>query len=188
MKMLAMGFQHTIAGLISMNETVRNAYTLANRIEMERTLTKAKQLVPVDTGNLKNSGFLHMEPRRDGVGIEIGFRADYSLKVHEDLAAFHENGQAKYLEEAMTEKLDGWDERVADSVLTQLETTARTGRPFTQKLGNIAGNGGGRKSGFNQEKKAQEAASGGPPKGGGRSGTSRDSRGRYLNGSGAKKK
>lgn len=37
--------------------------------------------------------------RATGKTVRVGYSAPYALKVHEDLEAFHSNGQAKFLEE-----------------------------------------------------------------------------------------
>lgn len=66
---------------------------------------RAQELVPVDTGNLKGSAFTRKAPEDDKV-VETGFGAAYAVYVHEDLEAYHDNGQAKYLEQAAIEKQD----------------------------------------------------------------------------------
>lgn len=42
---------------------------------------------------------------RSYLSLKVGYTAPYALYVHEDLQAFHPNGQAKYLEQAMRELL-----------------------------------------------------------------------------------
>ena len=76
--------------------------------------------VPVDTSTLKNSGYVTLPKtvqNRNGnkytqgsaVVVELGyggFAADYALKVHEDLDAFHVVGSAKYLEIPWNENIN----------------------------------------------------------------------------------
>lgn len=45
---------------------------------------EAKKLAPVDTGNLRASGYSRMAPD-GGLGVEVGFSAHYALPVHENL-------------------------------------------------------------------------------------------------------
>lgn len=74
-------------------------YTKANKI-----MTEAKKLTPVDTGALRSSG--HVEPpviSGQSVEVALGFNTPYALYVHENLAAHHPVGQAKYLETPMVE-------------------------------------------------------------------------------------
>ncbi len=56
--------------------------------------------VPVDTGELKASGYVRLEG--DGVNTKafVGYSAPHALMVHEDLKARHEQGHAKFLEKA----------------------------------------------------------------------------------------
>ena len=62
----------------------------------EWLLQEALELAPIDTGELVESG----EWERSGTfGGHVAFYADHSLDVHEDLDAFHPDGQAKFLEE-----------------------------------------------------------------------------------------
>lgn len=66
---------------------------------------EAQRRVPVDTGNLKGSAFTRKDPNNDRV-VETGFNAAYAIFVHENLEAHHDNGEAKYLENAVTNKQD----------------------------------------------------------------------------------
>lgn len=64
---------------------------------------EAQRRVPVDTGNLKGSAFTrkaHDNPK----AVVVGFGASYAIYVHEDLQAFHDDGEAKYLENAIVAK------------------------------------------------------------------------------------
>lgn len=124
--LLVRGFEHVIPGLIRLDEDVRAAYVNENRYEMEKVLTEAKKQVPVDTGNLKNSGFLEVQAKSNGVDVSIGFRSDYAVYVHEDLHAKHPGGgNAKFLENPMKRAMRNWDERVAKGVLKALEASAK---------------------------------------------------------------
>lgn len=82
------------------------------RTSMERT--------PVDTGALRASHVTE-QPVIDGMNISVrivvgGPAAEYALKVHEDLSAHHETGQAKYLESAYNEAVSGLGERLAEKL------------------------------------------------------------------------
>ncbi len=60
----------------------------------EDLLETAKENCPVKTGNLRNSGYVHVL----GYEVTIGFDAPYAAEVHENLAAQHDSGEAKFLE------------------------------------------------------------------------------------------
>lgn len=72
----------------------------------EKIATRSKQLVPVDTGELKDS--IHATPPTGKRTIKAkvvagGGAAPYALIVHERLDLKHKVGQAKYLEQAFIE-------------------------------------------------------------------------------------
>jgi hypothetical protein len=69
--------------------------------QAEATMTLAKSLTPVDTGDLRSSG--KVDPPSIGMRtvVTMGFHTDYAIYVHEDLAAHHPTGQAKFLETAV---------------------------------------------------------------------------------------
>lgn len=81
------------------------------------TLQRESQLlVPVDTGNLKNSA----STRKEGSGFEtvvsVAYSASYSLFVHENLEAHHPVGQAKFLEQPAREYADELARIVSEEV------------------------------------------------------------------------
>ena len=98
----------------SMNEKM---LTLCNAI-----IIRAKQLCPIDTGLLKNSGEV---VKRGGRGLQrytVRFTAPYAVYVHEDLNAQHAPGkEAKFLEKAIVEKVGDFNRRYnkTDKDITQ---------------------------------------------------------------------
>ena len=63
-------------------------------------LEASNQLVPVDTGELKDSGIITDVKRRgDVIEATVEYTADHAAPVHEDLDARHPAGQAKFLQE-----------------------------------------------------------------------------------------
>jgi len=67
-------------------------------------LARSKELVPVATGKLKRSG--QSKVLNDSSGMPryiVSYATPYALYVHEDLDAFHEVGQAKFLEKPARE-------------------------------------------------------------------------------------
>jgi hypothetical protein len=95
-------------------------YTVA-----EEVMTRAKEIVPVDTGNLKSTG--HVAPpeiRGNEASVELGFggtagkgtEVGYAFYVHEDMTAHHRVGQAKYLEQPLSEAMDKIDDRLAENI------------------------------------------------------------------------
>lgn len=80
-------------------------------------MSQSKQIVPVDTGTLRNSGFVELPTESDGlIKVEMGYggaAAPYAVFVHEDMQAFHRVGQAKYLEDPVNQAKKGIADRIA---------------------------------------------------------------------------
>ncbi|HEX6880941.1 MAG TPA: HK97 gp10 family phage protein [Terriglobales bacterium] len=79
-------------------------------------MKEAKRLTPKDEGTLRDSGIVD-EPRWEGSNLvmELGFGGaaeEYAAIVHEDLEAFHAEGQAKFLETPLNESEPYLDQRV----------------------------------------------------------------------------
>lgn len=72
----------------------------------EDILREAKKNCPVDTGKLRNSGFV----KKTGDGYTVGFSADYAMVVHEQPQSYRENGKRHFLSEAV-EKVAGKDNK-----------------------------------------------------------------------------
>ena len=65
---------------------------------------KAKELAPLDTGDLRGSGEGKVIKRGNKVRGEVSFNKPYALKQHEELTYNHpRGGQAKYLEQPFRE-------------------------------------------------------------------------------------
>lgn len=84
----------------------RILYKRANAV-----LHAALLLVPVDLGTLRASGLVE-PPIIEGTKVTVivafgGPAASYAYIVHEDLEAFHDDGQAKYLEVASVAEREG---------------------------------------------------------------------------------
>jgi hypothetical protein len=52
-------------------------------------LRESQRLVPVDTGNLKASGFVRSEGAGARTDVTVGYTANYAVYVHEDLEKAH---------------------------------------------------------------------------------------------------
>lgn len=75
----------------------------------ESILNRSNELVPKKTGDLMKSGRIFTSESAEGnkrAGVSYGDDSvNYAVFVHEDLSKFHPNGQAKFLEQAMNEKI-----------------------------------------------------------------------------------
>ena len=77
-------------------------------------LSESNTLVPVNTGGLLRSGSVKS---KDPLEAEVEYDADYALQVHEDLEAFHPQGQSKYLEVATKDSKNKVMEKIRGDLL-----------------------------------------------------------------------
>lgn len=80
-------------------------------------MTEMKRRVPVLTGELRSTGTVHT-PEQQGRKILITLTfgspsVTYAVVVHENLEAFHKNGQAKYAESVLLESAPYMSQRLA---------------------------------------------------------------------------
>lgn len=97
--------------------------------EAEGIMSAAKDLTPVKTSALKNSGHVQLpKAGRRGIEIELGFGGvagsgnqgstnkedvGYAIRVHEDLNAYHKVGHAKFLELPFNQASEGLKNRLS---------------------------------------------------------------------------
>jgi hypothetical protein len=89
--------------------------------EGQRIMERSRELVPVDTGLLRSTGITklpYVQPTIITVELNYGGAglAPYAAVVHENLAARHPHGQAKYLEQPLNESVEGMAERLAREI------------------------------------------------------------------------
>lgn len=74
---------------------------------------EARKRTPVLSGELQDSGRVESSKSKLQVRIVFGNEwAYYAAAVHEDLDAFHDDGQAKYLESVYNESAPYWAQRI----------------------------------------------------------------------------
>ena len=89
--------------------------------EAEGIMTQSKEIVPIDTTTLRQSGTVLLPEVQDGkVSVTMGYGGnaeDYALKQHEDLTLFHPNGgTAKFLEIPLKQAAGGMLTRIAADI------------------------------------------------------------------------
>lgn len=108
-----------LAGLDQLIEQAPTALAAAIYQEAETIMADSKaNYVPVDTGVLRDSGFV-APPEIDGnvVSVELGYggaASAYALVQHERLDYHHTVGGPKYLERPFLDAMNGLEERLAD--------------------------------------------------------------------------
>jgi hypothetical protein len=86
---------------------------------LKPTFEKSKEYCPVDTGDLRGSGYLEITSFRGQPTVEMGYgkggHPHYTAYVHENLEMRHEPPtQAKWLERAVNEDIGNIIDRVAE--------------------------------------------------------------------------
>lgn len=134
------GTEDVMRALQALAAKVPSAIERALREESEVVMTEAKQLVPVEVGVLKGTGFVGPVQRRGDVyRADLAFggpAAGYAEVQHEDETLNHtgthyssrlrrryeRTGQAKYLEQPVMEAQPGFAERMRDRIARDLGT------------------------------------------------------------------
>lgn len=116
-----------LAGLDHLKSQMLSIGGRALREEAEIEMTEAKERTPVDTGALRASGRV-TGPETKGSDIEVKLAfgnasAEYALYVHEDIDAFHNVGQAKYLESTLNESAPHLPGRIGKRIADILKET-----------------------------------------------------------------
>jgi len=94
--------------------------------EAALALLESKELVPVDTSALKQSGNLKpLSVQGSSVEVVIGYggvAAPYAVEVHENLESRHQPGKsAKFLEIPVKRRVVGLGKRIVDAVEEALD-------------------------------------------------------------------
>ncbi len=93
----------------------------ALKIEAELMMTDCKKETPVDTGRLRESGFVEEPVNVNGdITVTLGFGGaakSYATYVHENLEATHIVGNAKFLENPVKRRLPNLVQRISSRVL-----------------------------------------------------------------------
>lgn len=66
---------------------------------------RAVEKAPLDDGDLRRSMTAETWIEGEDVKSEVAFRTKYAAKQHEEVTYKHQNGECKYLEKALNEKL-----------------------------------------------------------------------------------
>ena len=106
-----------MARVTGLKEVLKNVEKVkgATAKGVERGLVKAglflqrasQELVPIDTGALRNSAFTRKEGAGFKTKVSVGYTQNYAIYVHENLDAHHGPGKvAKFLETPAREHRD----------------------------------------------------------------------------------
>lgn len=88
---------------------------------LEPTFEMSQELVPVEFGELKASGYLEMSQTKGHATVEMGYgkggHPDYAIIVHEDLEAYHAPPtQAKYLQQPLEQDSEFIQARIIEGL------------------------------------------------------------------------
>jgi len=133
----AEGFERMRARLSGFAQRYPQEVKAALKTEAEIIMTESKKQVPVDTGSLKNSGFVN-EPTQSGqtISIKLGYggiatkvnprsgeiTTVYAIYVHENMGYHHTVGKAKFLEDPIAKSREKLMNRIIYRVKRLLES------------------------------------------------------------------
>ena len=163
MKIETVGAPEIVALIDAFGLKVHAAAAGAVLDEANLELEMTQELVPVATGELKASGRVEASQEAGTIGANIIYGGpagsgrnavdvDYALAVHEDLAAHHPHGQAKYVEAVVQEEEASGRtaERMVGFVVGRLALSgAFVNRPGFYIRSALTGRFGGSRAGFN---------------------------------------
>lgn len=93
------------------------AFGKALGIEARGVLADSQAEVPIDTGELLESGVIVENLDPPSPNVRIGYGAEHALIVHENLDASHPVGKAKFLQDPFNKRKNGMARRIAKSTL-----------------------------------------------------------------------
>jgi len=97
-------------------EIAEAALTKSLKEEANGILIQSKELVPVATGALRDSGKV-TGPIGNVISIKFGGgNVNYAAAVHEIIDAWHTNGMAKFLEIPARKAISGMSKRIAKDI------------------------------------------------------------------------
>ena len=98
-------------------DQIADAWTVAMQAGADTLLEKSNDLVPVDNGELRDSGTADAEGKR----AAVAYTAPHAMKQHERLDFDHPNGgQAKFLETAALANASAIEQAIAEAMREQL--------------------------------------------------------------------
>ena len=97
-------------------EPVRSAITDGLHAAAEVIRQEAIERAPKETGYLRNTAATAAE----GLEAAVGFDGPYAVKQHEELGYHHQDGEAKYLENAVIATREVVGQILAEAIRRQL--------------------------------------------------------------------
>jgi hypothetical protein len=106
------GLQGTLAGLDSIQRQIL-AQTKENlRSIGKEILADADAQVPIDTGELRESGYVRIV----GHTCFVGYTAPHAARIHESIELQHPRGKAKFLEDPLRAEVPRFGEDLSKGV------------------------------------------------------------------------
>jgi hypothetical protein len=114
------GFDQLSKGLKDISDNITDDVLRVVEEEANALLAESQEIVPVDTGFLRDSGYVEITRDGDEVTARIGYAAPYALTVHEHTDAHHDTGQAKFLEAPLLQRRSQFVGNVKQRVTARL--------------------------------------------------------------------
>lgn len=111
------GVEQFVASMDHLSAEISSVVAKALNSAAERTMTRSKSdYCPVDTGNLKSSGYVRTTVDGPVIETTLGYNADYAAPVHEINKNYRNGKTWKYLETPLKEDLPGYEQEIKGAV------------------------------------------------------------------------
>ena len=90
----------------------------------------AVKMAPIDTGKLRASGYVHPSGSMLKPSVTVGFTAEYSLYVHEDMEARHTTGEARFLAKSVAQNFGNAQQVMVRNIGAYIAKGSPYGVPF----------------------------------------------------------
>lgn len=131
------GIENVLRELNRRTSAIQNATNQSLQDVAFEIMSKAQELAPLDTGDLRGSGYAEVK----NMNIELGFKAPYALVQHERMDFKHpKGGQAKYLERPLKMYMDKYVSYIKRNAGTAVENPGLFSK-VVNKLKGLFGSG-----------------------------------------------
>lgn len=137
------GMDELRAVLQKIPEAVRDAAEASFRKSILDLEGKARELAPIDLGDLRGSAYSDVGFTTWGLEAVAGFTEPYALLQHEDMEFNHpKGGQAKYLEQPLKENIAQYTADLAETIKKAMNKI-KAAKAAATRAANKAAKGGG---------------------------------------------
>lgn len=97
----------------NLRKQIQEAVKPVEKEVAQEILKEAKKKCPVDSGKLRDSGYV----KEVNGGYSVGFGVDYAMIVHEQPQAYRENGERHFLSNAVEKVAGKNNEKIKEMIM-----------------------------------------------------------------------